>query len=136
IYAGQGVHYAKAWPQLRALAELLEAPVTTSLQGKSAFPEDHPLSLGSGGRSVPLPVHQFLADSDVIFGIGCSFAATNYGVPMPSGKTIIHATLDPSDINRTVPVSYALAGDAALTLDALLVAVRERIGPTPRGRLA
>src|SRR5918994_2089468 len=41
IYAGQGVHYARAWPQLRALAELLEAPVTTSLQGKSAFSENH-----------------------------------------------------------------------------------------------
>src|SRR6266404_2899468 len=51
IYAGQGVHYAKAWTQLRELAELLEAPVTTSLQGKSAFPETHALSLGSGGRS-------------------------------------------------------------------------------------
>ena len=60
IYAGQGVHYAQAWQQLRELAELLEAPVTTSLQGKSAFPENHPLSLGSGGRSItqagpPLP---------------------------------------------------------------------------------
>ena len=55
IYAGQGVHYAQAWPQLRELAELLEAPVTTSLQGKSAFPENHPLSLGSGGRSIPKP---------------------------------------------------------------------------------
>ena len=43
IYAGQGVHYAQAWSQLRQLAELLEAPVTTSLQGKSAFPENHPL---------------------------------------------------------------------------------------------
>src|SRR6202035_5966557 len=52
IYAGQGVHYAKAWDALRELAELLEAPVTTSLQGKSAFPETHPLSLGSGGRSM------------------------------------------------------------------------------------
>src|SRR5262249_10925200 len=52
IYAGQGVHYAKAWKQLRDLAELLEAPVTTSLQGKSAFPETHALSLGSGGRSI------------------------------------------------------------------------------------
>ena len=51
LYAGQGVHYAEAWPELRALAELLAAPVTTSLQGKSAFPEDHPLSLGSGGRT-------------------------------------------------------------------------------------
>ena len=60
IYAGQGVHYAKAWPELRELAELLEAPVTTSLEGKSAFPENHPLSLGCGGRSIPKPVHDFL----------------------------------------------------------------------------
>ena len=57
IYAGQGVHYARAWSHLRDLAELLEAPVTTSLQGKSAFPETHPLALGSGGRAVPQPVH-------------------------------------------------------------------------------
>lgn len=136
IYAGQGVHYAKAWPQLRALAELLEAPVTTSLQGKSAFPEDHPLALGSGGRAVPKPVHHFLAQADVIFGIGCSFAATSYGVKIPPGKTIIHATLDPADFNRTVPVDYALAGDADLTLDALLAAVQERLGGATRGRQA
>ncbi len=134
IYAGQGVHYAKAWPQLRALAELLEAPVTTSLQGKSAFPEDHPLALGSGGRAVPKPVHHFLAHADVIFGIGCSFATTNYGVAIPSGKTIIHATLDPADLNRTVPVDYALAGDADLTLDAVIAAVKERVGDGGRGR--
>ena len=46
IYAGTGVHWARAWPQLKALAELLAAPVTTSLGGKSSFPEDHPLALG------------------------------------------------------------------------------------------
>ena len=80
------MHYAQAWSQLRQLAELLEAPVTTSLQGKSAFPENHPLSLGSGGRSVPKPLHQFLKNSDVIFGIGCSFSTTNYGVAMPEGQ--------------------------------------------------
>ena len=134
IYAGQGVHYARAWPQLRALAELLEAPVTTSLQGKSAFPENHPLALGSGGRAMPKPVHHFLANADVIFGIGCSFAATTYGVAMPAGKIIIHATLDPADFNHTVAVDYALAGDAALTLDALLCQVEERLGGSARGR--
>jgi thiamine pyrophosphate-dependent acetolactate synthase large subunit-like protein len=53
IYAGQGVHYARGWQPLRELAELLEAPVTTSLQGKSAFPEAHPLALGSGGLPYP-----------------------------------------------------------------------------------
>src|SRR5262249_12685793 len=102
IYAGQGVHYAQAWPQLRQLAELLEAPVTTSLPGKSAFPENHPLSLGSGGRSIPKAVHPFLQDADVIFGIGCSFSTPNSGVAMPKGKAIVHATLDPTDLNKDV----------------------------------
>ena len=120
IYAGQGVHYAKAWDELRELAERLQIPVTTSLQGKSAFPEDHPLSLGSGGRAIPRTVHEFLQDADVIFGIGCSFAATGFGVAMPSGKTIIHATLDPADINKDVASAHALVGDAKLTLAALL----------------
>ena len=134
IYAGQGVHYARAWPALRELAEALEAPVTTSLEGKSAFPEDHPLALGSGGRAIPKPVHHFLSRADVIFGIGCSFATTNFGVAMPPGKTIVHATLDPTDLNKDLPLDYALVGDAALTLEALVAAVRDRLGGRPRGR--
>ncbi len=134
IYAGQGVHYAKAWRQLRELAELLEAPVTTSLQGKSAFPETHPLSLGSGGRAISKPLHHFLTNADLIFGIGCSFSTTNYGVAMPKGKRIAHATLDPVDINKDVPAALALVGDAALTLDALLAEVRDRLRGAPRGR--
>uniref|UniRef100_A0A831TD35 Thiamine pyrophosphate-requiring protein n=1 Tax=Thermorudis peleae TaxID=1382356 RepID=A0A831TD35_9BACT len=134
IYAGQGVHYARAWDALRELAELLEAPVTTSLQGKSAFPEDHPLALGSGGRAIPKTVHHFLQRADVIFGIGCSFATTNYGVTIPAGKTIVHATLDPADINKDVPADYALLGDAGLTLEALVEAVRDLLGGRPRGR--
>ncbi len=131
IYAGQGVHYARAWALLRDLAEWLGAPVTTSLQGKSAFPETHPLALGSGGRSVPGPVHHFLQRCDLVFGIGCSFAATNYGVAMPAGKTIVHATLDPADINKDLPADYVLLGDAGLVLDALLAAVKDRVR-TPR----
>jgi len=123
IYAGQGVHYAQAWPQLQRLAELLAAPVCTSLQGKSAFPEDHPLALGSGGRAVPKPVHQFLHASDLIFGIGCSFTETSFGVAMPKGKTVIHATLDAMDLNKDVPIALGLVGDAALTLDAVIAAL-------------
>ena len=135
IYAGQGVHYARAWPQLRELAELLEAPVTTSLQGKSAFPENHPLSLGSGGRSISKQLHHFLNNADLIFGIGCSFSITNYGVAMPKGKKIVHATLDPTDINKDLRAELALVGDAGLTLDALLLEVRDRLKGGPRGRL-
>ncbi len=136
IYAGQGVHYAKAWPQLQALAELLESPVTTSLQGKSAFPETHPLSLGSGGRAISKPLHHFLHNADLIFGIGCSFASTSFGVAMPKGARIAHATLDPVDINKDVRAELAAVGDAGLVLDALLLEVRDRLRGAARGRAA
>ena len=108
--------------------------MTTSLGGKSAFPENHPLSLGSGGRSLPKPVHHFLHNADVIFGIGCSFSITNYAPTIPTGKTIIQATLDTADLNKDVPVEHALVGDARLTLEALVDEIRGRLGGTPRGR--
>ncbi len=120
IYAGTGVHWAEAWPQLRKFAELLGAPVTTSLGGKSAFPENHPLSLGSGGNAVPKPVHHFIANADLIIGIGCSFTETNFGIKFPKGKKFIHATLDPNHLNKDVVSSIGLVGDAGLTLNALI----------------
>ena len=135
IYAGQGVHYARAWDALRELAELLEAPVTTSLQGKSAFSEDHPLSLGSGGRSMPQAVHHFVEQADVIFGIGCSFSATGYGIQFPtSGVTYVHGTLDPTDLNKNIASQHQLLGDAELMLRAVTGEVRSLIGGQPRGR--
>jgi acetolactate synthase-1/2/3 large subunit len=134
LYAGQGVHYAASWDDLRELAELLEAPVTTSLQGKSAFPENHPLSLGSGGRSMPKPVRVFLDQADLIFGIGCSFTKTGYGVSMPSGPKMIQSTLDSADLAKDLPVDDALLGDAKLTLRALIAEVSDRLGGKSRGR--
>ncbi|GAA4482071.1 thiamine pyrophosphate-requiring protein [Rhodococcus olei] len=130
IYAGQGVHYAKAWPQLKRLAETLAIPVTTSLEGKSAFPEDHPLSLGSGGRAMPRTVHHFLEESDVIFGVGCSFTPTDFGVAMPKGKQVIHATLDPAHLDNGVAADIGLVGDAALTLEALQAEIDELLDGT------
>lgn len=136
IYAGQGVHYAAAWAELQELAELLEAPVTTTLSGKSTFPENHPLYLGAGNRSMPRPVWDALQNADMIFGIGNSFTLTSFGVKIPSGKRIIHATLDPADINKDIPVDHALLGDAKLTLQALNSAIRGRLGSKDRGRRA
>lgn len=123
LYAGQGVHYAKAWDELKRLAELLAAPVCTSLGGKSAFPETHPLSLGAGGVAMPKALHHFLNEADLIFGIGCSFTSTSFGVAMPPGKRIIHATLDPLDLNKNVETEDALLGDAKLILSALNAAI-------------
>ena len=136
IYAGQGVHYAQAWDSLKELAELLGAPVTTSLGGKSAFPEDHALALGSGGRAIPKAVHHFLQKTDLILGIGCSFTRTGFGVRIPEGKRVIHATLDPADINKDVPVETALVGDAGLILEGLVEAVRDRSNGTSESRKA
>ena len=126
IYAGQGVHYAEAWSELKELAEQWQIPVTTSLEGKSSFDETHELALGSGGRANPRTVKTFLNEADVIFGIGCSFALTGFGVPMPRGKTIIHATLDPMDLNKDVVAQHALIGDAKLSLRALLDSMADR----------
>ncbi len=136
IYAGQGVHYAEAWSQLRQLAELLEAPVTTSLPGKSAFPEDHPLSLGTSGNTRKKHILEFLDKADVIFGVGCSFAATAFDVVIPKGKTIVHASSDATDFNANVVVDHPLVGDAGLTLEALLAEVKDRLGGKPRGHMA
>ena len=135
IYAGQGVHYARGWDELKQLAELLEAPVTTSLEGKSSFPENHPLSLGSGGVAMPASVFQHVQDADVIFGVGASFTATGFGIRFPTAnKTFVHNTVDPMDINKNIPTEHALIGDSKLTLAALVEAVSERLGGKPRGR--
>lgn len=134
IYAGQGIHYAQAWGPLRELAELLEAPVVTSLGGKSAFPETHPLSAGSGGRSIPKTVFHSLQTADLIFGIGCSFTVSNFAAAIPKGTPVIHATLDPLDLNKSVVATRGLVGDAGLVLEALLPEVRDRLRGAPRGR--
>jgi len=135
IYAGQGVHYAEAWEELKAFAELMEIPVTTSLEGKSAFPETHPLSLGSGGVAMPGSVYQHVREADVVFGVGASFTATGFGIRFPTaGKTFIHLTIDPTDVNKNIPTDHALIGDAKLTLAALTEAASERLGGKTRGR--
>jgi acetolactate synthase-1/2/3 large subunit len=127
IYAGQGVHWAEAYDELRALAEHLAIPVMTSLPGKSAFDETHPLALGSGGNGINGCVAKWLAECDLLFGVGCSFTATSFGLAIPPGKRVIHSTLDPLDIDKSVPSEIALVGDAKLTLAALLEAVEARV---------
>ncbi len=135
IYAGTGVQWAEAWPQLRQFAELLGAPVTTSLGGKSSFPENHELSLGSGGNAVPKPVHHFIQNADLIIGIGCSFTETSFGIKFPRGKKVIQATLDPGHLDKDLPITVGLLGDAALTLEALIGELGQTI-KSPRDRTA
>ncbi len=132
IHAGQGVLYAEATEELLDLAELLQAPVMTTLPGKSGFPEDHPLSLGTGSSSTTKAVHHFLQEADVVFGIGCSLTRTNFGVTIPSGKTIIHSTTNAADINKDYRADQAIIGDAKLVLVSLLQELRAQAGPSRR----
>ncbi|WP_305097903.1 thiamine pyrophosphate-requiring protein [Croceibacterium aestuarii] len=135
IYAGQGIHWSEAYDELRALAEHLAIPVMTSLPGKSAFDETHPLALGSGGNGINGCVRKWLDECDVLFGVGCSFTATSFGLAIPAGKRVIHATLDPLDVDKSVPSEVALVGDAKLTLAAMLAEAKRR-EPTPRDNSA
>jgi len=133
LFVGQGVNYAEAWEPLREFAELLELPVATSLNAKGAFPEDHPLSLGAAAKSEPRQLAHFLDITDCLFGVGCSFSTTSYGITVPSDNTIVHSTLDTGDIDKEADVDVALPGDAKLVLEALVDAAEERLDG-PRGR--
>lgn len=133
IIAGQGVLWAEATSELIELAELLHAPVTTPLEGKSAFPEHHPLSLGTGAGVMPRPVHTFLRKADVVFAIGASL--TKHAIvaaPIPSGKTIIHATNDERDINKHYATDYPILGDAKPVLQQFIEAVKDLLGNNKR----
>ena len=133
IHAGQGVLYAEASAELLELAELLQAPVIATLEGKSAFPEDHPLALGTGGPSVTGPTLHYLREADVVFGIGCSFTRHGMAAAIPAGKIIIHATNDERDLNKSYVADHPLLGDARLVLRQFIEAIRA-LGGRPAGR--
>jgi acetolactate synthase I/II/III large subunit len=128
VIAGQGVLYSEATAELVELAELLSLPVLTTLLGKSAFPENHPLSIGNGHATLPRTVHHFLQKSDLVLGIGTSFTNHPIMVKVPAGKTLIQITDDPRDVHKDHVVDYPVIGDARLVLRQLLEAVRDIVG--------
>ncbi|MEM3028236.1 MAG: thiamine pyrophosphate-requiring protein [Candidatus Bathyarchaeia archaeon] len=119
IYAGEGILRAGAWKELMELAELLKAPVMTTMKGKGAFPENHPLSVGCGGRTGGKPAAHFLGKADMVFAIGASLTKTEgllIGAPIPKGKLIIQSVIDERDLNKDYRVDHAIIGDAKLIL--------------------
>jgi acetolactate synthase-1/2/3 large subunit len=133
ILAGQGVLYAEATDELVRLAELLQSPVMTTVDGKSAFPEDHALALGSGGNGFTGHGAHFLySKADLILGIGTGLNRHPLTTPpLPAGVRIIHATNDTRDLHKSYATEVTLLGDAKLVLAALVEAVTDRL----RGRL-
>ena len=120
IHAGQGVLYAEAWDELQQLAELTQTPVMTSMAGKSAFREDHPLALGTRSSTTTGMVAHFLSKADLVFGIGCSFTRIHYGADQFDSKALVHITNDENDINKDYPADHAVIGDAKLVMRQLI----------------
>jgi acetolactate synthase I/II/III large subunit len=126
LWGGQGVHYAEAGDRLAALAELIPAPVVATNPGKSAIADSHPLALGGSTRSRSKMFAEFMKRADLIVAIGSSLTRTNFGPGVPPGKTIIHSTNDPGDINKEYSVDHSVVGDAALVIDALIAEVSKQ----------
>jgi acetolactate synthase I/II/III large subunit len=117
IWAGGGVQRSAAWDQLAVLAERLQAPVATTYMGKGAFPEDHPLALGSACACPALL--EFLAGADVLVCVGTELGAeTTAQHTLRFSGSLIQIDADPARIGATYP-ALGLVGDARPTLVAL-----------------
>lgn len=135
LYVGQGVHYAEAYRELIEFAELTRVPVLTTLAGKSAFPESHPLSLGTGANSATLMADRFLRKADFVLGVGASLTITTFNAPLPAGVSVAQVTNAAEDLNKEHAIDYGAIGDARLTLRQMTEEVRRQAGADgPGGR--
>ncbi|MGI9428095.1 MAG: thiamine pyrophosphate-binding protein, partial [Bythopirellula sp.] len=126
IWAGQGVLYAEASGELSELAERLGAPVTTTLLGKSAFNERHPLALGTASFSKTAMVAAALEEADVLFSVGASLSRDFTAAHIPPGKRHVQCSVDPDDLNTYFPLDVGLVGDARLVLQQMLDDLADR----------
>ena len=121
IIAGQGLLYGQAWDELKTLAELASIPVISTLNAKSCFPENHPLSLGCAGGSRPDPVNHFLDQADLVIGLGTSFTRSDYITPFPTrDREFVQLTNCEQDIGQDYPVDLGIIGDAKPSISALI----------------
>ncbi len=126
LYVGAGAVGARE--ALIALAERLQAPVATTIQGKGVFPEHHPLWLWNGfGATAPKFVREIMDGCDVLLAVGCRFgevATGSYGFLTP--EKLIHVDINPEVFNRNYPAAVAVESDARLFAEALLPLVARR----------
>jgi acetolactate synthase-1/2/3 large subunit len=135
IVAGGGVIAARAWDELRRLAEFLGAPVVTTMMGKGAFPEDHPLSGFHGGSKGTTVGNALTSNADVLLAVGMRFAdestssyrqGVTYAIPPTQ---LIHVDLDPTEIGKNYPVAVGIVSDARAGLAALVEWMEEHSRP-------
>ena len=134
LWAGHGVLYAEASAEFQQVAELLGAPMMNTLMGKSSIDERHPLACGTGGHAKTAAVIHYLERADVVLAVGSSISQSSFTPAIPPGKTLIHATNDPRDLNKVHPTAVPIAADARLFLGQLIEELRGRVGETERER--
>jgi acetolactate synthase-1/2/3 large subunit len=134
VLAGGGVLHSGAGPELTALAEALSAAVGTTLSGKGAIAEDHPLSVGVTGSMGTAAAAAALAEADVVLLAGTKAGSgPTFGWTLPApGQTIVQLDLDPAELGRAFPVAAAVLADARPGLRCLLTALGEAAGATDR----
>jgi len=121
ILAGGGVILSNASPELLKLAELLMAPVATSLMGKGCFPENHPLSLGMVGMHGTIAANKIILESDVLLVVGLRFSdrtTARLDTFCPDAK-IIHMDVDAAEIGKNAKVDLPMVADAKRALNAI-----------------
>jgi acetolactate synthase-1/2/3 large subunit len=131
IWAGAGVLASDATAELKELAELIATPVFTTMPGKSAIDEDHPLALGAGVGTTTLPAYRWLNESDVMIALGSSLTRTPYGQHLQgrrAAKFKIHNTVNPDDVNSEEYANIALVGDTKLCIIALIEEIKAQTG--------
>ncbi|MCS7116576.1 MAG: biosynthetic-type acetolactate synthase large subunit [Nitrososphaerales archaeon] len=123
IMSGGGVIIANAFQELQAVAEFLQAPVVTTFKGKGSFPENHPLSLGPVGMHGHPEANKLITEADVLLAVASRFSDRSVGRFddfIATGIKIIHADIDPSEIEKNLPVHIPIIGDVKVILTELL----------------
>ncbi len=132
ILAGGGTILAEATDALVELAELLRAPVGTTVMGKGAFPEDHALAAGITGWIGTAPGNKAMRECDVLLALGTRFTETDTsgwtpGKPFNIPPThLIQVDIDPNEIARNYPVDVGIVGDVRSVLRDLISDLRTR----------
>ncbi len=127
ILAGRGVIIAGAQHLLRDMAERAQIPVATTLLGKSAIPETHPLCLGMGGMHGEAYTNLALQNADLIINVGSRFddRLTSAAETFAPLAKIIHIDIDPAEIGKRVRVDLPIVGDALNVLNELVPLVQD-----------
>ena len=122
ILAGHGALIAKAADSVRRLAERLQAPVTTTLLGKGAFPETHPLALGMLGMHGTAYANKAMVECDLVISIGSRFDDRIIGQPhrFCRNAVVIHVDVDPGERGKMIEPDHFIHGDARLVVEELI----------------